>query len=108
MMRKAQTMKIITKQQFLDQYNMTPAFYRKHKDAMGFRGKPGRADQELVEAFLHRYFREGMEKQLAAAAEVEQITHSLNNVILINGKYQPHSREMKGRGGRASLPGGTS
>lgn len=92
-------MTILSRQQLKDLRNLTDTFIRKHDAEMGGRGKPRRYDLALVDDFLHRYFREELQREQAIEKHVEGLQRNIDNVIHLR-RTGTYGREMVGKGGR--------
>lgn len=83
--------------------DLTMAFLKKYDIDLGGQGKPRRYDLELVDDFLHRHFRKGLQQQQDAGKKVadlkryieQKIGHERSKV-LDNGK----PGQILGEGGR--------
>lgn len=93
-------MTIVDRKQLKDQRNLTDTFIRKHDREMGGRGKPRRYDLALVDDFLHRYFREVLQKDLSAKAQADKLHRDIEGYIKSTRTAVEGPREMVGKGGR--------
>lgn len=94
-------MTIIDRKQLKDQRNLTDTFIRKHDREMGGRGKPRRYNLALVDDFLHRYFREVLQRDLAAKAQAEKLHLDISTYIeTARTTVVQGPRDMVGKGGR--------
>ena len=81
--------------------NLTITFLRKHDREIGGRGKPRRYDLAVVDAFLHRFFREKLERTASAEAHAGAVIREIDTIVARRGIYPGmDSRRMVGRGGR--------
>lgn len=94
-------MEILTRKDLCEKYKLTLAFIRRHDAEMCGMGKPRRYDRELVEAFLHSYFRRKLiEHEVELLAQERVLRDNIN--LITRGIHEYVVRmPMRGRGGRA-------
>lgn len=93
-------MTILTRQQLMEQRNLTASFVRKHDRDLGGRGKPRRYDLDVVDAFLRRYFREEQTVREITERNVEKLVRDIDVYIASARGTSTRIGEMTGKGGR--------